>query len=257
MKKILSILMVAVLSLNLLYQPCAAAGTEKEAVSAVTQESQKVGDETSKKSSDEKAKTKGPQSWMWRRFKNIAMCCLYAMATVYTLVMGCELVYDAGYNEASDRWARKLSEARRDAYTNGYSDASYECGERVRNARAEAYSNGYGAARDYTNSQCDEKLRKAKDESFSAGYKAAKGKCDEMVREARDKAYDEGYKRATRGRERQCKGMVDFRLEDMSAKCLKRLLVCSHPDVFECYPLVKDFRVAVQEEYDKKTMDAK
>lgn len=44
MKKILSIFMVAVLSLNLLYQPCMAADGKKEAASSVTQESISVGD---------------------------------------------------------------------------------------------------------------------------------------------------------------------------------------------------------------------
>lgn len=63
MKKVLSILMVAVLSLNLLYQPCVATNDKKEAVSSVTQESISVGEQSEKPSGNGiKAKTEASQS---------------------------------------------------------------------------------------------------------------------------------------------------------------------------------------------------
>ncbi len=64
MKKILSFLIVTVLSLNLLYQPCMATDDKKEVVSSVTQESASVGDQQPEKPSGNgiKAKTEASQS---------------------------------------------------------------------------------------------------------------------------------------------------------------------------------------------------
>lgn len=66
-------------------------------------------------------------------------------------------------------------------------------------------------------------------------------------------SYAAGYTRATSEWGKQCHGITrDFPLDKMSKKCLKQLRVSLHPDKFECYEVIRDFYVNLQEKYDKK-----
>lgn len=117
MKKILSIFMVAVLSLNLLYQPCVATNDKKEAVSSVTQESISVGEQSEKPSGNGiKAKTEASQSKAADKskpeasfFKEVVVDAIYGICLAL-------LVYGIGY------FCGYKQDAYNDGFKNGIRD---------------------------------------------------------------------------------------------------------------------------------------
>ena len=208
MKQILSILMVAVLSLNLLYQPCVATDDKKETVSAVTQERQNDGD-----------KAKKSRSFLWRVIKAV-------IGLRFGLFL-LKVVYNAGSEHEKDRnesYERKLKRCK-----NELQNKEKQCQIELQNKEKN------WKEREETWKKLDEKW-KEEEETWK--------KLDEKLKKLENeyyKLYAEYYKKVA-SCNKQCNNTGNFPLDKVSKKCLKQLYAKLHPDSFKgCFNEIKDF----------------
>lgn len=308
MKKILSIFMVAVLSLNLLYQPCMATDDKREAASSVTQERISVGDrQADKRTSGQTSSSKAikaikaikaaekskPKASFFKKIAQFPVKIFNGLS--YILGRGIPLYIIVPVSLGGGLFLRKLiSDKERSAYSvgrgfgydrgyvngyalgydngyalsyeKGYGDAESECTDRIEYANRKAERECVDRINEF-NRKCAERINEVD--------KEAKSKCAERINEVNRKAeskcnenynigynnghhdgYEDGWIKGYRHGEKvelSKRGEILFPIDKMSKKCLKQILVCEHPDKFECYEVIKDFYNIVQKKHNEKT----
>ena len=152
---------------------------------------------------------------------------------------GCALNYKKGYGDAENECTDRIEYANR--------KAERECAERINEVNKEAESEW----EEWIN-EVNRKAENKCEERINEVNRKAENKCKENVNKAyangRQDGFSAGYKEG-QNIELSKIGEVLFPIDKMSKQCLKQILVCEHPDKFECYEDTSDFYNEVQKRY--------